>query len=397
MLLRRFAAGVVAAGAVVALAGCGGGSDPLTLPTRDTDASVPAAETTAAPADTGAGTTPGAVTTTVPAAAVPTTIAAGSTWEPAASNLEGTPSECGNLSLVAADPDRDVVVAGVALNGLFASADGSPTWAALGTAGGATIQNRAASIIFDPADDQTFWESGHYAGGGVFRTTDGGATFEQLGDITHVDTLGIDFSDPARSTMLVGKHEQPILLRSTDGGETWAEVQGLPDGIGYAAFPLVLDADTYLLGTNSGASSGIFRSADAGATWTKVFDQPVNGAPLLTSDGRILWIPGAGGSLIESTDQGATWTETDAPVRGTWTGVVEVAGGRLVALSDSNVMVSDDGGVAWQPVGPALPYTPWGFAYAPFRDAVYVWQFECGDGDMAVDAGAIMRLDVDLG
>ena len=377
------------------LAGCGG-SDPITLPSRVTEASTSTVVTTTS--ERSAATVPG-VTGGPDATSAPTapTVVAASEWVPAVGNLEGMASECGNLAYVAADPDRDVVVAGVALDGLYQSVDGSPTWEPLGGGGGAPIQNRTASITFDPSDDQTFWESGHYAGGGAFRTTDGGATFEQLGDLIHLDVLSVDLSDPARQTMLVGKHEQSQLLRSTDGGETWADVQGLPAGIGYAAFPLVLDAETHLLGTYYGESSGIFRSADGGATWTKVFDRGVAGAPLLTADGRIYWIPEGGGSIVESTDQGVTWTEMPGPLRSTWTGVRELPDGRLIALSDDHVVVSDAAGAVWQPVGPPLPYEPVGFTYAPLRNAVYVWRFDCGEGNVPVAADAIMRLDADLG
>ena len=60
---------------------------------------------------------------------------------------------------------------------------------------------------------------------------------------------------------------------------------GLPPDIGYASSPLVLDASTYLLGTVAGPGSGVFRTTDGGATWSKVSDLPVVGAPLLR-DGK---------------------------------------------------------------------------------------------------------------
>jgi hypothetical protein len=43
----------------------------------------------------------------------------------AATNLAGLESECGNTSLVSTRPDRDVITAGIALQGPWASADGA--------------------------------------------------------------------------------------------------------------------------------------------------------------------------------------------------------------------------------------------------------------------------------
>ena len=78
-------------------------------------------------------------------------------WVRAAGNLEGIPSECGNLSVVASDPNRDLVVAGVALNGLFASTDGASTLQPLGTGpGSAVIADHGFSLrrySCDPGDN----------------------------------------------------------------------------------------------------------------------------------------------------------------------------------------------------------------------------------------------------
>lgn len=393
MTRARVVGGVAAL--VVVLAGCGE-SDPLTLPPRETSVTTaePASGDSVVPA-TGA---PGSSTSSS-APVVATTIASATEWVPATANLAGMAAECGTLSIVTADPDRDVVIAGVPLNGLFQSVDGSPTWEPLGTgSGSATIRNRTSSITFDPTDDAVFWQSGNYTGPGAYRTTDGGSTFTEMGDITHADALSVDLSDPEHQTMLVGKHEQPILYRSTDGGDTWDDLAAnLPPGIGYPAFPLVLDAQTHLLGTYSGEASGIYRTVDGGTTWTQVYDGAVDGIPLLTSDGRIYWIPVNGGSIIESSDRGETWVTIAGPFDATATGVLELPDGRLVSLASGHIALSDATGQVWQSVGPELPYEPTGFTYAPLRNAFYLWRAECGAGTVPVAADAIMRLDIDLG
>jgi photosystem II stability/assembly factor-like uncharacterized protein len=72
--------------------------------------------------------------------------------------------------------------------------------------------------VYDPENPNTYWESGIYNDGGVFRTDDGGATFQPLGNVTHIDAVSVDLTDPDRSTLLAGAHEQSVLLRSGDGG-----------------------------------------------------------------------------------------------------------------------------------------------------------------------------------
>src|SRR5262245_20230973 len=56
----------------------------------------------------------------------------GESWVPAVGNLEGLESECGNLSELSIRPDRDEIIVGVALAGLWASVDGGATWDPLG-------------------------------------------------------------------------------------------------------------------------------------------------------------------------------------------------------------------------------------------------------------------------
>ena len=93
-------------------------------------------------------------------------------------NLAGMASECGNISLVSARPDRDQLIASVSLHGLW-STTGAADWTALGTgAGSAPISNRGSKIVFDPDHPDTFWESGIYNGGGVFEIVPYGAAGE---------------------------------------------------------------------------------------------------------------------------------------------------------------------------------------------------------------------------
>src|SRR5262249_39024632 len=214
-------------------------------------------------------------------------------WVNATANLAGLSSECGNLSLVSARPDLDMMIAGVALRGLWSSSAGAASWTQLGQASGSdTITNRPSAIVYDPAHSGTFYESGIYNGGAVYKTTDSGATFTRLGIISHSDGVSVDFSDPLRRTLLAGGHEQESkVYRSNDGGGIWTEVgASLPAGSGYSSIPVVIDAQTHLIGTYSGAAAGVFRSLDGGATWNQVYAGAVRSQPLIASDRSMYWL-----------------------------------------------------------------------------------------------------------
>jgi len=319
-------------------------------------------------------------------------------WMMATANIAGMTSECGNLSLMSARPDKDVVIVSVAQHGLFASVDNAADWARLGSGPGSEfISNRGASIVYDPAHAGTFWESGTYNGPGAYKTTDDGHTFTKLGDATHADVISVDFTDPERKTMVYAGHEQfASLRRSRDGGQTWEKIgASLEMAVGWTSIPHVLDANTFLVGTINGQNGkgGILRSTDGGQTWTQVHSNAgVNDRPLVAADGSIYW--GLFEGLIRSTDKGATWTKVSGHhlVRG-WPSLDELPDGRLMAIGDKNILVSADHGATWRAIAPELPFQPNGAVYARFRKAIYIWRWTCANDPIAADQ--IMKLPFD--
>jgi hypothetical protein len=328
------------------------------------------------------------------------------TWTNATGNLAGLGSECGNLSNLSSKPDEDLLIAGVAQQGLWASKNGGGSWARLGTAAGsASITNRTSEIVYDPAHPQTFWESGIYNAGGVYKTTDDGATLLAQGSVTHNDSVSVDFTDPQRQTLLAGTHEQSgHLYLSTSGGASWTDIgPNLPAGTGFSSQALVIDAKTFLLGaytySNSGAGLGVFRSIDAGQTWQAVFSTAVEGHPLVMPDGSIYWsVAGNGGGMIKSVDQGQTWLQTVGPGVLVTGAPVALPDGRIAALGSQAIEISSDCGATWRDATTMLPYTPTGLAYSPYEKAFFVWHFDCTGQDNPGDpvpADAIMRFPFD--
>lgn len=364
---------------------------------------------TASPsADAGADAGDGSVGTTTAGdeggASVPT-----GSWSSVAANLAGMPSQCGNMSYVSAKPDEDLLIAGIALDGLWASRDGGGSWQALGPGSDASapITNRTSSIVYDPQDTTRYWESGIYNAGGVYETTDDGATFIELGDVHHCDLVSIDFTDPNRQTLLAGGHEQSqTLYRSTDGGMTWSPVGGsLPPNTN-CTFPLVIDVQTHLVGCGGygGGATGVYRTTDGGSTWTSTTTLGGTNAPLVASDGSIYWSSAGATGLARSTDQGQTWSSVVASpnVLGSYT-PIELPDGRIATIGPSSgtqyVLVSADHGVTWSPASAALPssYSPVGVAYSSQRKAFFVWHFTCAttQGNDPVPSDAVISFAFD--
>jgi hypothetical protein len=316
-------------------------------------------------------------------------------WFNVTGNLAGMPSECGNLCLLSVVPGQDRIMAGIAKRGLWQTTDGGATWTPLGQgAGSDPVVNRPSRIVYDPANADTFWESGIYNSSGVYRTTNGGQTFQHLGKVTHNDCVSLDFSDPQRRTLLAGGHEQSrTVWKSVDGGQTWTNIGStLPEGTKFSSAPLLIDASTYLVNASGRGkgTGGVYRTTNGGATWTQVSTLEANGVPLSASDGSVYWPLLYDRGVIRSTNQGRLWTQVCGPGVIKGSPMIELPDNRLVAVAGKGLKVSSDRGATWTPVLAPTPIQPAGVIYAPARQSFFIWQWDCGN---AVLTNAVWRHD----
>jgi photosystem II stability/assembly factor-like uncharacterized protein len=179
-------------------------------------------------------------------------------------------------------------------DGVYRSLDAGKTWEHVGL----DDSRQIGHIVVHPGDPMTVYVAalGHIWGPnaerGVFRSTDGGETWEKIkyvNDRTGAVHLAMDPHNPRvlfasfwRITRTPWSMESggagSGLYRSTDGGDTWAQLtgedgmaEGLPDGtlgkIGLSVSAAQRDLVYAIVEADEG---GVFRSTDGGDTWRKM-------------------------------------------------------------------------------------------------------------------------------
>ena len=277
----------------------------------------------------------------------------------------------------------------------------------------------------------------HYfgsTGGGVWKTTDGGAYWKNVSDgyfqRASVGAIAVSESDP--NVVYVGMGEATIrgnvshgdgVYRSTDAGNTWRHL-GLERtrNIGKVRVHPTDPDVVYVaaLGHAHGANRerGVFRSRDGGKTWQHVLSRGDRaGAIDIAIDAnnpRILYASfweairrpwelvsgGPGSGIFKSTDGGDTWTELtrkEGLPRGVL-GKIGIAVSRarrdrvwaIVEAEDGAVFRSDDGGETWQRLSEErnLRQRAWYYhhIYADPKDADTVWVLNV-EGWRSIDGG----------
>ncbi|WOE74695.1 VPS10 domain-containing protein [Alterisphingorhabdus coralli] len=224
---------------------------------------------------------------------------AGTTW---VSLFDGQGSySIGALGLDPSDPNRIWVGTGENNggrhigfgDGIYRSNDGGKTWEKLGL----EASEHISKIIVHPEDSNTVWVAAQgplwSPGGerGVFKTSDGGKTWEKTlssGPYTGATDLLIDPRDPDRLYAAMWQHQRTVatyvgggpesgLWKSEDGGESWTELKtGLPQGnmgkIGLTLSPMRPDI-VYAAIEEDQRKGGVWRSTNRGASWEKMSDE----------------------------------------------------------------------------------------------------------------------------
>jgi len=307
------------------------------------------------------------------------TVNSGTTWNPIF-DAQGSYS----IGCVTLDPNnREVVWVGTGENnnqrsvaygdGVYKSVDGGASWKHMGLKSSEHI----AKIIVDPSNSKIvyvaaygpLWSSGGERG--VFKTEDGGKTWNSVFEISENTGIGDLVMDPRDPQVLYAAAHQrrrhvftyisggpeSALYKTNNGGKDWEKINnGLPSvdlgRIGLAVSPVNPDY-VFAIVEASEEKGGFYRSVNRGASWEKMSDHTTSGnyyveifcdpadidrvysmdmMMMVTDDGgktfkamgekdkhvddHALWIDdddtdhyliGSDGGVYESFDRGATW------------------------------------------------------------------------------------------
>ena len=274
-------------------------------------------------------------------------------------------------------------------NGVHRSTDGGRTWKSMGLRDTREI----GRVLIHPTDPSVVYVAalGHLWGPnrerGVFKTTDGGTTWTKVlfvDDTSGVVDLEMDPTNPEvlyaaswhrirwGGSRMEGVGAGTAIWKTTDGGRSWKKLtdpalkNGLPtDRMGRIGLSIaekdprvlyaMIQVDRGIVDPQSGRYGGIFRSNDAGATWTQVND--LQAVPHYYYDD--VWIDPTdvehvyvtASPLLASKDGGRTFApeslyNVHVDHHALWIDPADHE--HMIDGNDGGVYVTNDGGRAWR-------------------------------------------------
>ncbi len=281
----------------------------------------------------------------------------GRTWFPI---FDGqSTGSIGTITVAPSNPDIIYVGSGEGLhrpdlstgNGIYKSTDAGKTWMHLGLQNGQQIPK----IAVDPKNPDRIFVAvlGHPYGPneerGIYRSTNGGKTFEKIlykDENTGGDDVTIDPHDPnIIFATLWESREGPWengawsgtgggIYKSTDGGTTWKKLsKGLPENLVQAHIAIAPSSSSIIyvaIGTTepndygTGKGMGIYRSDNGGENWKKISDDGRPEARIGGGDVPELMVDPKNSEIVYSTSI-VVWRSVDGGK--TWTGIRGAPGG----------------------------------------------------------------------
>jgi photosystem II stability/assembly factor-like uncharacterized protein len=307
----------------------------------------------------------------------------GRTWHPIFDH-EPTGS-IGAIAVAPSDPNIIYVGSGEGLHrpdlavgdGMYKSTDAGKTWVHLGLRETQQIPN----VAVDPKNPDIVFVAalGHPYGPnperGIFRSTDGGKTFQKvlyINEYTGGSDVEIDPQNPRIVYAAMWQAQEAPwengawggneggLFKSTDGGSTWHKIgNGFPEGVIQVDVAIAASEPSRLYATVAyGDHVGIFRSGDAGDHWTRITTDPRPERRIGGGDLPVPKVDPKNPDVVYVTSV-VTWRSTDGGK--TWTGIRGAPGGDdyqnlwinpnnpniLLVASDQGAIISVNGGKSW--------------------------------------------------
>ena len=251
------------------------------------------------------------------------------------------PPSSGRISAVAGIPgDTTTYYAGAASGGVWKTTDSGKTFVPIfddqpvQAIGALAVASSDPKIVWAGTGEAWAIRDADVQGDGVYKSTDAGATWKNMGlkDTGRISRIIVNPKNPdivfvAALGRATGPQEERGVYRTTDGGATWQRVLFVDPNTGVSG--LAMDAnnpDILIAGTwevvlhtwamfSGGPGSGIHISKDGGTTWKKIVHPGLPKSPVGKIDVAIA--PSNSSrmyALIQTPNQGSLWRSDDAGV-----------------------------------------------------------------------------------
>ena len=241
--------------------------------------------------------------------------------------------------------NRETYYFGSVGGGVWKTLDGGRTWKAVsdgffgGSIGAVAVSELDPNVVYVGAGEKTVRGNVSH-GDGMWKSTDAGKTWTHAGlpDSRHIPRVRIHPRDPnlvyaAVLGHLFGPNKERGVYRTRDGGKSWQRVlfvnenAGAVDLVMDPANPRILYASTWRVRRtpysleSGGPGSGLWKSTDAGDTWTELSRNPglpkgtlgIIGVTVSPTNPENVYaiVEAEEGGVFRSRDGGLTWTKTN--------------------------------------------------------------------------------------
>ena len=256
------------------------------------------------------------------------------------------PYRGGRSAAVAGLPaDRETYYMGATGGGVWKTGNGGASWENVsdgyfgGSVGSVAVSGWDPNVVYVGLGEKTV-RGNVSPGDGMWRSTDAGDTWKKLGleDSQHISRIRIHPKNPdlvyaAVMGHLFGPNEERGVYRSSDGGNTWEQILFVSNEVGavdlamdptnprilYASFWRILRTPYSL--ESGGEGSGLYKSVDGGDTWNSLSDNEgfpqgplgIIGVAVSPTNNKNVYamVEAENGGVYRSRDGGKSWQKTN--------------------------------------------------------------------------------------